>query len=138
MSAITDFIAAVFSQPITNYVIALLILLPLVDFVTGTLRAFANNTFELHRIDVFVRTDLAGRAIPLILLLVLGRAIAVSAPGELVIPGLDLSLLTGGGILAAAPFLIATVKSIVDNVNPSVADRLPTVTEQNPVAGTTG
>jgi hypothetical protein len=127
---VTAFVQALFADNATNYAIALLIALPLVDFLTGVLRAFANGTFELHRIDVFVRTQIAGRALPLIVLLILGRAITVSAPDALVIPGLDLSILTTGGLIAAVPFLVATAKSILDNVNPSTSDRLPSATEE--------
>lgn len=123
------FIAQVVSDPVTNFVIVLLVVLPVFDWITGSLRAIANGTFTLAAFDVFVRTQLAGRAVPLILLLLLGRGITVATPSTLVIPGLDLSILTAGGILAAVPFLVRSAKSIVDNVNPNVADVLPTVTE---------
>lgn len=123
------FVATVFADQATNVVLALLVVLPLIDWITGSLRAIAGGTFQLSAFDVFVRTQMAGRAVPLAILLVLGRAITVAVPETLVIPGLDLSILTGGGILAAAPFLLVTAKSIVDNANPGTTDRIPTVTE---------
>lgn len=126
---IAQFIAGMFQDPVTNYAIALILVLPLIDFVTGTLRAVANKSFKLELVDVFVRTKMAGRAIPLVILVLLGRAVAVTAPDVLVIPGLDLSLIVGAGILSAVPFIATTIQSIIDNVNPGSPDRLPDVNE---------
>ena len=125
----TEFIRAVVSDQVTNAVITLLIVLPLFDWLTGSLRAIANKTFAWAAFDVFVRTQLAGRAVPLILLLILGRTISVAAPSTLDIPGLDLSVITGGGVLASVPFLAKLFTSILANVNPSATDIVPTVTE---------
>jgi hypothetical protein len=125
----TAFLRTVFADPTTNFLIALLIVLPLLDWVTGTLRAIANHTFSFELWDVFVRTQIAGRALPLILLIIAGRAISVAAPGELAIPGFDLSILTAAGALAAVPFLTGLVGSVLANVNPKVPDGLPSVTE---------
>jgi len=129
MEAIQQFIAAVFSDGRVNVVIGLLIGLPIVDWVTGSLRAIANKTFTWDAFDVFVRTQIAGRAFPLIILLITGRVITVSVPSDIEIPGLDLGILTAGGIIAAVPFLLVAAKSIIDNVNPGTADVVPTVNE---------
>ena len=123
------FVAAIFADQATNVVLALVVVLPIVDWITGSLRAIAGKTFELAAFDVFVRTQIAGRTIPLAILLLLGRAITVAVPETLEVPGFDVSILTGGGILAAVPFLLSSAKSIIDNANPSEPDRLPTVTE---------
>lgn len=118
-------IAEVFSDANTNYVLLLLLVLPLVQFALGVLRAFSNGTFEVKYLDVFIRTDIAGRVIPLLILIVLGRVLDVAAPETLNIPGLDLSLLTGSGIALAVVYLVVVIKSIVDSVNPSHPDTLP-------------
>jgi hypothetical protein len=125
----TDFIAALFSDPTTNLVIALVIVLPLVDWATGSLRAVANGTFTLSAFDVFVRTQIAGRTLPLTILMLLGRALTVAVPQEPSIPGLDLGLLTAAGIAASVPYVMVAVQSILANVTPSAPDSVPTVTE---------
>ena len=115
----------VFADANTNFVLLLLIVLPLVQYVLGVLRAVANSTFDLSLLDVFIRTDIAGRVLPLTILIVLGRVIDVGAPKELNIPGLDLGLLTGAGIGMAVVYLVVVVQSIVANVNPKAIDTLP-------------
>jgi hypothetical protein len=129
MEGISEFIKAVFSDQRANVVLALIVALPIIDWVTGSLRAIANRTFTWAAFDVFVRTQLAGRAVPLTILIIVGRVISVAAPAELQIPGLDLSLLTGAGIVAAVPFLAVLIGSIISNVNPNASDSVPTVTE---------
>lgn len=118
-------ISAIFGDSNVNFVLLLLLLLPAVQWVTGALRAFSNHTFDLEYLDVFIRTDLAGRVLPLLILIVTGRVIDITAPDSLNIPGLDLSALTGGGIAAAVVYLVVVVKRIVDNVNPSTSDTKP-------------
>ena len=129
MEQIQTFVAAVFGDQATNVLIGLLIALPIIDWATGSLRALAGGTFQLDAFDVFVRTQIAGRTVPLTIVLITGRTIAVAVPGTLQIPGLDLSLLTAGGAVAAVPFLATCLASIVGNVNPGTVDRVPTVTE---------
>ena len=118
-------IGKVFEDPQVNFVLLLLVLLPIVQFVTGVLRAFANGTFDLEYLDVFVRTDLAGRVLPLLLLIVTGRIVEIAAPAELTIPGLDIGIFTGAGVGFAVVYLVVVVKRILDNVNPSQPDTLP-------------
>jgi len=115
-------VAQVFGDSTTNAVLLLLVFLPIVQWVTGVLRAFSNGTFQFELIDAFIRSDIAGRVLPLLILIITGRVITVAAPGALNIPGLDLSLLTGGGVAAAVVYLLVVVKRIVDNVNPTATD----------------
>ncbi|HSV93277.1 MAG TPA: hypothetical protein VLH81_09375 [Desulfobacterales bacterium] len=130
---VSELLGAVFADQATNLVIALLIAVPLLDWVTGSLRAVAGGTFRWSAFDVFVRTQLAGRTIPLTILLLLGRVVSIALPEGLVIPGLELTLITGAGIAAAVPYLVTGCASIVANVNPAAPDRLPTVTEDGAV-----
>lgn len=132
MTPIVEFVRSVFADQTTNIVIALLVALPLLDWVTGVLRAFADHSFELAALDVFIRTQIAGRVLPLIILLVLGRIVTIGTGSALNIPGLDLSLLTGGGIAAAVPFLLVTLQSLRENLIGDVPNPVPTVTEGPP------
>lgn len=118
-------IAQVFGDANTNFVLLLLILLPAVQWLTGVLRAVANGTLKWELVDTFIRSDLAGRVLPLLILIVTGRVIDVAAPGTLEIPGLDLALLTTGGLAAAIVYLLVVARRIFDNVNPRVPDTLP-------------
>lgn len=119
-------IGQVFGDSTINFVLFLLVLLPGVQWLTGVLRAFSNGTLQWELVDTFIRSDMAGRVLPLSILIVTGRVIDVTAPASLEIPGLDLSLFTGAGIAAAAVYLMVVVKRILDNVNPSVRDTPPT------------
>lgn len=109
----------------TNFVLLLLYLLPAAQWLTGVLRAFSNKSLDLEYLDVFIRSDVAGRILPITILLVLGRVITVAAPGDFQVPGLDLSMLTGAGVVAAAVYLTVVAKRLLDNVNPSAPDQLP-------------
>ena len=115
----------IFADANTNFVIVLLLVLPLVQWVTGILRAFSNHTFDPEYLDVFIRTDVAGRIMPTLILILLGRAIDAFAPKDFQVPGLDLGILTGAGIGLAVVYLVVVVKRIIDNVNPSQSDPLP-------------
>lgn len=121
-------VAQVFGDPNVNFVLFLLLFLPAVQWVTGVLRAISNGTFSLELVDAFIRSDMAGRVLPLSILIITGRVIDVAAPDSFQLPGLDLSLLTGGGVAAAVVYLVVVAKRIYDNVNPGVAD-VPTVPE---------
>ena len=110
-------IGQVFADANTNFVLLLLILLPTVQFVTGVLRAISNGTFKLELLDTFVRSDLAGRVLPLLLLIITGRIVEIAAPAELSIPGLEIGVFTGAGIGFAVVYLVVVVKRIIDNVN---------------------
>lgn len=122
----TEFVAALFSDQMTVSVIVLLFALSLTDWILGTLRAIASHTFDISLWDTFIRRDLAGRVLPLTIVILLGRALAVALPGAFTIPGLDISFLTGAGFLAAVPYIAAKVKSIQESVNPTEPDRPPT------------
>ena len=125
MADLKVFVQAMFSDSLTNWVIVLLLVLPAVQWILGICRAIANKTFDPGLVDVFIRTTVAGRVIPLLILLILGRFVAVGAPNDLQIPGLDISILTGAGVAAAAPFVLSTLNAIFNAVDPHTPDQLP-------------
>jgi hypothetical protein len=118
-------IAQVFADPQVNFVLFLLILLPVVQFVTGVLRAVSAGQFQLGLLDVYVRTDIAGRVLPLLILIVTGRIVEIAAPDALNIPGLDIGIFTGAGIGFAVVYLVVVIRNILGNVNPAEPDALP-------------
>lgn len=126
MEAIQAFVRAVFADTTTNVVIALLIILPLLDWVTGVLRAKADpdQTVVAEKLDAFLVTSYA-KALNVLIVLVIGRIVTVGAGSALNVPGVDFSILTGGGILLAIPFMVARLASIQSNVAGTDVKRLP-------------
>lgn len=120
-----DFVGAMFADSLTNWTIYLVLLLPAFDWIVGVLRAIADRTFDIACVDVFLRKTVAGRVVPILLLVLLGRAITVGAPGDLAIPGVDLSLVTAAGVAAAVPFLLATLASIYRSLDLNMPDAAP-------------
>lgn len=95
-------------------------ILALVELVTGVLKAFASSQFSFSLIDVWVRTQLAGRILPIIVLL-----IASAAAPDFSVLGVDVNILTTAGLAAAATYAASAVASIVSNVTPSATDTPP-------------
>ena len=113
-------LAQLTADPITNSAILAVVLVAVLDFITGTLRALADKTFSLALIDVWVRKQVLA-AVTITLILIFGRI-----AGTISVGGTSLSVLTASGLVAAATFVAAQVKSIIDNLNSSVGNPPPT------------
>jgi hypothetical protein len=101
-------------EGITGGVMYGVIVLALLEVITGAARAFSAGTFAWSYLDVWVKKTLMGRVVPILLLLLSGAA----AP-DLSLLGLEVNILTTAGIAAAATFAASVVASILVNVNPS-------------------
>ena len=117
---IGDLLHKLGSDPTTNAAIIAVAVLAVLDFVTGSLRAIANSTFTLDAFDVWVRKQIAGRVIPIILVLVSGTIV-----GDIGVGDFHFNVLTATALLAAATFAVSTAKSIVDNLNTAAPDAVP-------------
>lgn len=95
-------------------------LLPTLDFVLGASRAIANNTFSWDSFSTWVRSQIAGHAVPIAFTLIFAQFFGVLKIGPV-----EVNVLETAGITAAAAFAATTVKSILDTLNPSVADVVP-------------
>ncbi len=105
-------------------VIVTILALGVLDFVLGVLRAWADKAappVKLEYLDVWVRTQLAGRIVPIILVLIF----AALAP-PVTIGDFSLQPLAVAGNIAAAAYALSTSKSIIDSLNPSTPDKTPT------------
>jgi hypothetical protein len=91
------------------------------ELVTGVLKALAKSTFKFELIDVWVRTQLAGRILPIVVVLAAG----VVAPDFSVL-GLEVNPLTTLGLAGAATYATTAIASVIDNVRPETPDPLPT------------
>lgn len=92
----------------------------LLELATGIVRALANGTFKLDLVDVWVRVQLAGRILPIVLVLIVGSVFPPITVGGFTFDPILIAANTG-----AAVFLIAAGKSIMDNINPGAPDVLP-------------
>jgi hypothetical protein len=113
-------VLAAFQGP-TGIAIWGIAVLAAVELVTGVLKAFAKSQFSLTLIDVWVRTQLAGRVLPIVIVLVAG-----AASPDFSVLGLDVNPLTALGLAGAATYAASAIASIMDNVNPAAADTPPT------------
>ena len=112
-------VVAAFQGP-TGVAITGVAVLGLLELITGALRAFASGQFAWSLVDTWVRTDLAGRILPITVVLIAGAA----AP-DLSVLGVQVDILTTTGLAAAAVYAAATLASIVGSVNPQIADTPP-------------
>lgn len=124
---IIAFLKAVLDDQLTLIVIGGLIVIPILDWITGSARALADHSFVIDKLDVFVVNQYGGRVVPLLIVLLLGRVVAVAVPTALIIPGIDLSIVTAGGVAPAIAFLALDIKSIVENANPGKENPVPEI-----------
>jgi hypothetical protein len=101
--------------------IQLVVIVALLDFALGTIRAIADRTFEFSAIDVWVRTKLLGRVVPITLIMLVGSVI-----GDVKLGDFSFNVITGAALAAAITFVAAEAQSIVDNVSPSEPHPIPT------------
>lgn len=94
--------------------------LGLLDWVLGVLRALADRTFKLEFLDVWVRTQLLGRILPIVLVLAFSQVIGTISIGDF-----SFNVLFLGGMTAAGAYALVTAQSIIDSLNPKAPDRLP-------------
>lgn len=93
--------------------------LALLDFVTGSLRAIQSGQFTLDAFATWVRVSLI-HVVIITLTILFGKALGPISIGEFSIDVIGLA-----GLAAAASFAATTGKSILDNLNPKVADTPP-------------
>jgi hypothetical protein len=107
-------IRSTFNDPTFLSAVYGLCILAVVDLLTGVSRAFSDSTFTWALLDSWVRLKLAGRLIPILILLIAGQA----AP-DLTAIGLTINVLGATALIAAATFAASELASIVANVNPA-------------------
>jgi Bacteriophage holin family len=116
-----DILTRLSSDPLTNGAIIAIAVLAILDFATGSLRAIANHTFSLDAFDVWVRVQIAGRVLPIILVLVAGTIV-----GDISVGGFSFNVLTATALAAAATYAVSTGASIAANLSPETPHPVPT------------
>ena len=107
-------------NPLAVNALVALAALSVLDFLTGALRAIAEKTFQLALVDVWVFKQLLGRVAPIAIVLVASQFI-----GTLVVGDISLNVLEASALVGAATVIAASLKSITDNIRPSVEHPLP-------------
>ena len=108
-----------FASPAGQAIYGLAVLI-LVNAALGTAKAVSNGTFDWKWLDLFVRTKIAGRLVPITVVLAAGQL----AP-DLTILGLDIDLLTAAGLAAAIPVAASEAASVLENIRFGTPDRPP-------------
>src|SRR5262245_61157973 len=93
------------------------------DFLTGSFAAIRDGTFALDSVAAWVRKHVAGRVLPIGVLLALGY---FGGPGVA-------QLFTAGAIAAAAAYVAETAASILGNLNPPKESDVKSGTAVNPI-----
>lgn len=96
-------IHAFFADPAGEAIYGMLAL-AFADFALGVLAAIRDDTFQLDTIASFLRKHVAGRVLPIAVLLFVGYAAHLDA-------------LTAAGIAAAAAYVAETIASLVSSVS---------------------
>lgn len=107
-------------DPAANAAVIGVAALALLDFILGTVRAVAGRTFTFDSFSTWVRAQLLGHVIPIILLLTFGQVVGTISVGDL-----SFNVLVASGLAGAASYVATTVKSILDTVNPQTPDVVP-------------
>lgn len=107
-------------DPIANAAAVGVVLLALLDFALGTVRALSDGTWKPEYMSSWVRAQLLGHVIPIILILAFAQVI-----GTLSIGDFKLNVLMIAGLAAAASYAVVTAKSVTDSLNRGVPDTLP-------------
>ena len=118
MKELLDLLVA---DPLTNNAIIGVAVLAILGFVIGTIRAIGDKTFVWSALDVWVRKDLMGRVIPIVLILAFGRVIGTVQVGDI-----ELSLLSVAGFGAAATYAATSIKSIINSLDSQAPNPVPT------------
>jgi Bacteriophage holin family len=114
-----DTILLALQNTVEGKAIAGIAALALLDFVTGSLRAIQGGQFSLDKFSTWVRTSLI-QVVIITLTIVAGKAL-----GSITIGDFSIDVIGLAGLAAAASFAATTGKSILDNLNPKVADTPP-------------
>lgn len=117
---IGQLLARLWADPLTNNAIVIVVAVAILDLLTGISRAIASSQFDLGLVDVWVRTTIAGRVIPIVLVLMFGTVI-----GKIELGTFSFNILTTAALAAAAAFVAATASSIIGNLSPKTPDRPP-------------
>ena len=114
-----DVLLAQLTNTLEGKAIAAMAALALLDFVTGSLRAIQSGQFTLDAFATWVRTSLI-HVVIVTLVIVTGKALGPISFGDV-----QIDVIGVAGLTAAASFCASSLKSIVDNLNPRVADEIP-------------
>jgi hypothetical protein len=101
--------------------------LALLDFLLGTVRAFAGKgdgvlgtNFRFESFSTWVRSQLLGHVVPIVLTFTFSQVIGSVRVGDL-----SLNIMFAAATAGSLAFATTTLASIADSVNPRAADPVP-------------
>ena len=118
--AFGDLLARIWADPLTSNAIIIVVAVSLLELLTGISRAVANHSFDFGLVDVWVRTQVAGRVIPIILVLIFGTVL-----GNITLGSFSFNILTAAALTAAVLYVTTAAQSIIDSLNPKTPDTTP-------------
>ena len=104
------------------------VLLPVVDLVLSLAAAVRDGTFQLDAIAAFLRKHVAGRIVPIWILLFVGHF-----ADQWLVPVVDVPALTAVGVAAAGLYVAETAGSIFRSWGPSTGPDMLTRDASQPV-----
>jgi hypothetical protein len=104
------------------------VLLPVVDFVLSVSAAIRDGTFTLDSVAAFLRKHVAGRIVPIWILLFVGHF-----ADQWLVPVVDVPALTAVGVAAAGLYVAETIGSILRAWGPQTGPALMTRDPSQPV-----
>lgn len=115
-----DLLGRLPGDPVANAAAVGVVALALLDFILGTVRAISNATWVPEAAATWVRMQLLGQVVPIILVLTFGQIIGTIRVGDF-----EFNVLVVGALTAAASYTITTAKSVMDSLSPSKPDVVP-------------
>lgn len=97
------------------------VVLPVLDWVLGVLAAIRDGTFTLDSVASFLRKHVAGRVVPIWMLLLVGFF-----ADQWLVPVVDVPALTAVGMAAAGLYVAETIGSILRSWGPATGPALVT------------
>jgi len=113
-------LARLTADPLVSNAIIGVVALGVLAWVLGTLRALADGSFKLELLDVWVRSQLLGRIIPIVLILAFSQVVGAVKVGDVEINALSIA-----GLGSAAAYAATTIQSIVESLNKSAPNPTP-------------
>jgi hypothetical protein len=107
-------------DPATNMAAIGSVILAVVAFIVGSVRAIANRTWVPEAFATWVRAHLASQVFPIVFLAIVSQAF-----GTITVGTFSFNLVATAVQAAAATYAVSAGKAIFDSLNPKAPDPVP-------------
>lgn len=118
-----------FFDTLAGKAILLMSALAALDFALGVFRALRDGTFQCDSLASWLRKHIAGRVLPTFAVLIVGNIVggisieSGDIVGSVLSPG---TILTTLGLGMASAYILETISSLKDSLDPAKANPVPT------------